>query len=206
MALTQQLTTVNELVERVSLLVWNGQSSAKGLARFLKEFRDSPRRSAQVGPFVENFCTRIFQWFVVAAAEDLGEDWKDGLVAISGGYRFMEVASYVGHLVERGLLNPELVRLHLIKPLTTHHYPSPNGPAETVRANAIYRLFYIAGDTLLRGLLEPEDVRVSGPRRLAPEGIIVSALTAFISGTKGVRQPCHECEVQCSLLPVWNAL
>ena len=160
LALTQQLTTIDELVERVSLLVWNGQSSAKGLAWFLKEFRDSPRRSPQARPFVENFCTRIFQWFVVASAEDLGEDWKDGLVAISGGYRFMEVASYVGHLVERGLLSPELVRLHLIKPLITHHYPSSNGPAETVRTNAICRLFYIAGDTLLRGLLEPEDVRV----------------------------------------------
>ena len=160
LALTQQLTTVDELAEGVSLLVWNNQSYAAGLARFLKEFRDSPRRSTQAKPFVENVCTRIFQWFVVASAEDLGEDWKDGLVAIGGGYRFMEVTSYIGHLVEHGLFSPELVRLHLIRSLTMHHYSSPNRPAETVRANAICRLFCIAGDVLLRGLLEPEDIRV----------------------------------------------
>ncbi|KAF9646652.1 hypothetical protein BDM02DRAFT_2983215 [Thelephora ganbajun] len=74
------------------------------------------------------------------------------------------MASFVGQLIECNLLNHELVRLHLIKPLTTHHvtthtYAVPNEPAK-VRAHAIHQLFLIAGDTLLRGLLESEDVRV----------------------------------------------
>ena len=159
-ALAQQLTTVDELVEQVSFLVWNGLRSCTSFSRFLREFRDSPRRSAQARSFVDDTCTRVFRWFVVASAEDLGENSNDGIVVISGGRGFMRVASYVGQLINYDLLSHELVRLHLIKPLITHHYPSPNGAAETVRANAICRLFSNAGDALLRGLLEPEDSRV----------------------------------------------
>ena len=73
----------------------------------------------------------------------------------------LEAASFVGHLIECGLLDHELVRLHLIKPLTTHDYLQPGKPEETVRVNAICQLFVAAGSTLVQGLLEPEDVRVS---------------------------------------------
>ena len=84
---------------------------------------------------------------------------NSGAVARNGGRGFIEAASFVGHLIECDLLDHELVRLHLIKPLTTHHYPRPGGPEETVRINAICRLFVTAGSALVQGLLEPEDVR-----------------------------------------------
>ena len=80
-------------------------------------------------------------------------------VATRGGYGFIEAASFVGNLIEYGLLDHELVQLHLIKPLTTHDYPEPGKPEETVRVHAICRLFVAAGSTLVQGLLEPEDVR-----------------------------------------------
>lgn len=160
LALTQQLTTVNELVEQVSFLAWTNHPSQAAFARFLKEFRDSPCRSTQARSFVDEFCTRAFWWFAAASAEDLemNGDAYNGMVASGGGWGFIEAASFVGHLIERGLLDSKLVRAHLIMPLTTHHYPNPEAPAEAVRANAICRLFLIAGDSLLQGLLEPEDV------------------------------------------------
>ena len=191
LALTQQFTTVDELVEQVSLLVWNGLRSCTSFSRFLREFRDSPRRSAQARSFVDNICTRVFRWFVAASAEDLGEDSNDGIAAIGGGNSFMRVALYVGQLIKCDLFSHELVRLHLIKPLITHHYPSPNGAAESIRANGICRLFWNAGDTLLRGLLEPEDSRVCleilGARLSRPGGV-----TGF-SNTN--------LEVQCAIHP-----
>lgn len=83
-----------------------------------------------------------------------------GTVASGGGYGFIEAASFVGHLVERGLLDHRLVRLHLIKPLTTHYYPRLEMPEETVKSKAVCRLFVVAGSTLVQGLLEPEDVQL----------------------------------------------
>ena len=84
----------------------------------------------------------------------------DGMVTRGGGYGFIELVSFVGHLVERSLLDHDLVRLHLIKPLTRHQYSRPGTPAETVRVKAIHRLFVATGSTLVQGLLEPEDVRI----------------------------------------------
>ena len=160
-ALTQELTTVDELIGRVSDLAWVGSrnGSHSSFARFLVEFRDSPRRSAQARSFVDGICTRIFRWFVAASADDLSRNWGHGRTARNGGNGFIEGASIVGHLIEHRLLDHQLVRLYLIKRLT-HHYPHPQGWARTVRAAAIYRLFAVAGNTLLRGVLEPEDVRV----------------------------------------------
>ena len=162
LALTQQFTTVDKLVEEVSSLPWTGSRSPASFTRFLKEFRNSPRRSAQARSFVDELCTRVFWWFAAASAEDLGMNNNEYINAIAryGGSGFIEAASFVGHLIECGLLDRELVRLHLIKPLTTHHYPSPETPSETVRDNAIRRLFVVAGSTLVQGLLEPEDIRV----------------------------------------------
>ena len=160
LALTQQLTTVDKLVEQVSILPWIGHHSPASVARFLKEFRDSPRRSAQARSFVDDLCTRVFRWFAAASTEDLGMNKYDGMVTRGGGYGFIELVSFVGHLVERSLLDHDLVRLHLIKPLTRHQYSRPGTPAETVRVKAIHRLFVATGSTLVQGLLEPEDVRI----------------------------------------------
>jgi hypothetical protein len=71
LALTQQLTTVDKLVEYVSDIAWTSHRSPASFARFLQEFRDSPRRSAQARSFVDDLCTRVFRWFIAASAEDL---------------------------------------------------------------------------------------------------------------------------------------
>jgi len=60
LALTQQLTTVDKLVEHVSTLPWTIHPSPASVGRFLKEFRDSPRRSAQAKSFVDDLSTRVF--------------------------------------------------------------------------------------------------------------------------------------------------
>ena len=75
----------------------------------------------------------------------------------------LHAASFVGHLIESGLLAREPVRRHLSKSLTTHYCNDDNGGdvlKRAVRANAIYKLFTVSGNTLLRGLLEPENVQV----------------------------------------------
>ena len=159
LALTQQFTTVDKLVEDISGLAWTTYRCSASFARFLKEFRDSPHRSTQARSFVDDLSTRVFCWFAAASAEDLAMAWQEDTVASGGGYGFVEAASFVGHLIDRGLLDHELVRLHLIKPLTTYYHPRFITPAEIVRANAIYRLFVAAGNTLVQGLLDPEDVR-----------------------------------------------
>ena len=84
-----------------------------------------------------------------------------GLVSKDGGYGFVRAASFVGHLIGRGLVDRELVRRHLCKPLTVHYY-SDSGDAQkqAIRANAIYELFTAAGNALLQGLLEPEDIQI----------------------------------------------
>ena len=174
-ALTQQLTTADKLVEEISSLAWTSHCSPASVGRFLKEFRDSSRRSTQAKYFVDGFCTRVFRWFAAASAEDLAMNEYSGTVANRGGCGFIEAASFVGHLIDCSLLDHALVRLHLIKPLTTHYYPQPRRPEGIVRVNAICRLFVAAGSTLVQGLLEPEDVRVCfeilGTQPSRPDGI-----------------------------------
>jgi len=79
----------------------------------------------------------------------------------SGGEGFIRAASFVGHLIEYGLLSQELLRQHLIKPLINHYDGDPRYIQDPVWANAIYQLFISAGSALFQGLLEPEDVRLS---------------------------------------------
>ena len=86
--------------------------------------------------------------------------WQKDTVAGGGGCGFVEAASFIGHLIEYDMLDHKLVRQHLVKPLTTHHYSQPGAPEELVRVYAVGRLFVAAGTPLLQGLLEPEDVRV----------------------------------------------
>ena len=159
-ALSQQFTTVAKLVEHVSAITWSGHKSPASLARFLKEFRDSPRRSPYAKSFVDELCTRAFLWFTAASMEDLAMDTYDRNVTKGGGCGFRDAASFVGNLIERDLLNHKLVRQHLIKFLTMHYYPSPGTHQEIVRINAIFQLFVVAGDVLVQGLLEPDDARV----------------------------------------------
>ena len=162
-ALTEHFTTTTDLVEGVSSVAWDDRGSHPHISRFLKEFREAPRRSEQMKAFVDELCLHILRWFSVASADDLGADRHMGLVSRGGGFGFIRAASFVGHLVECGLLGREPVRRHLSKPLMTHYYNDDNGNdvmKQVVRATAIYKLFAIAGNTLLQGFLKPEDVQV----------------------------------------------
>ena len=151
--LRERFVTVDELVEDVSYVAWEQGGSYESVARFLKEFPRAPRQSERAKSFVDRLPEHTLRWFAIAAAEDSYTGDNDSLVS-GGGPGFARAASFVGYLVEWGLLSPELVRQHLVKPLITHN--NNNGP----RANAIHQLFAAAGSTLLRGLLEPEDVQV----------------------------------------------
>ena len=159
-AFSQQFTTIAKLVEHVSAIVWAYNKSPESIARFLKEFRGSPRQSAHARSFVDELCTRAFWWFTAASAEDLDMSWRDKGVAKRGGSGFVDAAAFVGRLIECDLLNHNLVRQHLIKPLITHYYPNPGMPQEIVRTNAIFQLLFAAGNTLVEGLLEPDDARI----------------------------------------------
>jgi len=100
------------------------------------------------------------QRFAAASAETL-EPWKGtaiGKVGRWGGGGFVNAASFTGHLIERGLPDHDLVRRHLVKPLIAHHYVNADDVGRSFRAMAIYYLFVAAKDTLLQGLLEPEDI------------------------------------------------
>jgi len=149
--------TVGELVEEVSSRLWN--LGGPHVARFFKEFFDAPHRSEQARSFVDKLCERVLRWFAVASAEDLSPHY--GRVSKGGWNGLRRAASFVGHLIEYGLLGHDLVRRHLIKPLIAYHYASDsNSTMKSARASAIYQLFVAAGNTLLQGLLEPEDVQV----------------------------------------------
>ena len=72
----------------------------------------------------------------------------------------INTALSVGHLVERGLFNRELVRRHLVKPLITHRYvDGVKVHQKSFRAETIYHLLSTA-HTLLQGLLEPVDIEI----------------------------------------------
>jgi len=151
-------------VEQLSPLVWDGRNSESdaAAATFLKEFRDAPHRSEKARSFVDRLCSRVLLWFAAASAED-PTPWNGnnaGKVTRWGGGGLINTASSVGHLIERGLFNPELVRRHLVKPLITHHYTdNVKVHQKSFRTEAIYHLF-TAANTLLQGILEPEDVKV----------------------------------------------
>ena len=160
-ALTKQSVDAGDLVEKLSLLAWEGHTSetTTAIAKFLKEFRDVPHRSDQARSCIDRLCSRVLQWFAAASAEDLTpwDRYSTYYVAKGGGEGFVHAASFIGHLIERGVLDRDLVRCYLIKPLITHHYTGTGDVGGSFRAMAIYQLFVAARDTLL-GLLEPEDV------------------------------------------------
>lgn len=159
-ALEEHFMGVADLVDQISCVAWGNRGSHSDVSRFLKQFRDAPNRSEQSRSFVNALCLRVIRWFGVASSEDLGTSWPNGLVSEDGGPGFIRAASFVGHLIKHDLLDPKLVRRHIVKPLTAHHYTDRSDPKEqAVRAHAIYQLFGIAWNTLLQGLLEPEEVQ-----------------------------------------------
>ena len=157
--LSEQFTTTNDLAERISAVAWEDRGSHPDISRFLKEFRDASHRSEQARSFVDELCLYLLRWFAVASAEDLWTNWNGGLVSKCGGLGFMRAASFMGHLIESGLIGDEPVRRHIFKPLTNHYYNPENLWKQSVRANAIYKLFTAAGHTLLQGFLEPGEVQ-----------------------------------------------
>jgi hypothetical protein len=165
--ITEQFTTTEDLVERVSFVAWECDESRE-IARFFKEFRDAPHRSERMRSFVDELTTHVLRWFAIAAADDFASGYiSSNYYNHTYGYSchvpvtpgsdwtgFPRAASFVGHFIECGLLGHDLVRRHLIKPLIAHH------DYHDSRAKAIYNLFVVAGNTLLQGLLEPGDVQV----------------------------------------------
>lgn len=158
--LREELMTVDELVEGISLAAWDEGATYARVGRFLKEFRDAPHRSGQARSFVDKLYEHVLRWFAIASAENCFLSWDQGFVTMRGGNGFIRAASFIGHLIGDGLLDHDLVRRHLVKPLIAHHYTNGNDGGGAVRANAIYELFVAAGNTLLCGLFEPEDVQV----------------------------------------------
>ena len=157
--LRERFTTVDELVEGVSYIAWDGCKSHASIAWFFRGFRMASHRSEQAKTFVDELCGYILRWFAIVSVENLSRDRYFELVGKYTGNSFVAAASLVGHLIEQNLLSHELVRRHLIKPLIAHHHTDQDS-IQVLRASAIYQLFTVAGNTLLRGLLEPEDVQV----------------------------------------------
>ena len=162
--LREDFLTVDELVEEVSYVAWDANSGSFGsVGKFLKEFRDAPHRSEQARTFVTQMCSHVLRWFAIASVEGVWEAYwpTTPLVSSGGGPGFIRAASFVGYLIEWGLLGRELVQRHLTKSLTNHMHSNDtlaNSPG-AIRASAIYQLFTAAGNTLLQGLLKPDDVQ-----------------------------------------------
>ena len=155
--LREDFITVDELVEGASDLAWH---QGGPFASVLKEFHDSRHRSEQARTFVSQLCSHVLRWFAIASVEDLYDNSTSSYVSIGGRPGFLRAASFVGHLIKWELLSHELVRRHLTKSLTNHR--DDNGTTNfpgAVRAKAIYELFTTTGNTLLQGLLEPNDVQ-----------------------------------------------
>ena len=157
--LREHFVTVDELVRGVSGVGWGGGGSYASVARFFKEFYDAPHRSEQARSFVAQLCPYVLRWFAIASAEDIWPHFRPSISG-NGAPGFISAASFVGHLIDRGLLSHELVRRHLTKSLTNHHDNDDrtNSPG-AIRARAIYELFTAAGNTLLRGFLDPDDIQ-----------------------------------------------
>ena len=161
--LREEFLTVEELVEEVSYVAWNTNSrSFESVGKFLKEFYDAPHRSDQARTFVTRMCSHVLRWFAIASVEGVwNTNWGDGWLTSGGGPGFIRAASFVGYLIEWGLLSHELVQRHLTKPLTNYYGNDCRGQeySGAIRAAAVYELFTAAGNTLLQGLLEPDDVQ-----------------------------------------------
>jgi len=162
--LRERFMTVDELVEGVSYVAWEDGGSFANVGRFLKEFRNVPHCSEQARfDIVNRLCSHVLRWFAVASVEHHINPKQScgGIIASRGPTGFIRAASFVGHLIECGLLSHELVRQHLVKPLTDHYCGNTEDIGwHPVRGNAIYQLFIAAGNTLFQGVFEAEDAWV----------------------------------------------
>ena len=161
--LRERFMTVDELAEGVSYVAWEDGGSYASVGRFLKEFRDAPHSSEQARSFVTQLCPRVLRWFAIASVENLPGPTirSDAAISSGGGAGFSRAASFVGHLIDRGLLSDELIGKHLIKPLINHCDDDHDSRYwRRTRANGIYQLFIAAGNILFQGLFEAEDIRV----------------------------------------------
>lgn len=195
-ALAEHLTTIDELVKEISLVAWHVHVSYPTVARFLKEFRDAPHRSEQAKSFVDEFCPYVLQRFAVASAGYLSVDPGRSLRqdATKGGEGFIGAATFVGYLIEWDLLSSDLVRRHLVKPLIAHHYyENRDDDQRSFRAIAIFQLFTAAKNSLLQGLLEPEDVQ-------ACFKTLDTKITVKVKGIVGPNAA--ELNVRCSTSPI----
>src|SRR5258708_17931490 len=61
--LREDFSTVDELVEGVLYVAWDGGGSFASVGRFLEEFRDAPHRSEEARTFVTRMCTHVLRWF-----------------------------------------------------------------------------------------------------------------------------------------------
>ena len=64
--LREDFATVDELVEGVSDVGWDGGGSYANVARFFKEFYDAPHRSEQGRSFVSQLCPFVLRRFAIA--------------------------------------------------------------------------------------------------------------------------------------------
>ena len=201
-AFAEHSTTVEDLLGEVAVVAWVSHNSHASVARFLKEFQDAPHRSEKAKSFVDRLCFHVLRWFAAASAESLSiprpGDWDTDKVAIGGGGGFIHAASFVGHLIEWDLLSHELVRRHLVKPLIAHLYTDKDDVPKSVRAMAIYRLFVVARNTLLQGLLEPEDVKVCF--KALETKISLQGVVGPDAATLNVRCSAHLCASRRNLL------
>jgi hypothetical protein len=163
--LCEGFITVDELVEGVSGVAWKDvQGSHANVGRLLREFSDAPRRSVQARSFVSQLSLYTLRWFAIASIENIGKYpngyYVGGSISSGAESGFINAASFIGYLIKWGLLSRQLVQRHLTKPLTSHldNDVYEESPGAT-RAKVVYQLLTVAGDTLLQGLLGPDDVQ-----------------------------------------------
>ena len=217
-SVTRERVNAGDLVEQLSSVAWgtdkppddksdqpnwsewdSTHSSDTDITRFLKEFRDAPHRSEQARSFVDKFCEHVLRWFAAASAEGLKIWYRSDTnrVARWGGEGFIRAASFVGHLIEWGLFSYEFTRRHLVKPLIAIHYTDSDVLEKFFRPMAIYQLFVVARDTLLQGLLGPEDIQACFKALDAEVGISITLPGGLIR----VGPDAAKIKVQCSDCP-----
>ena len=106
--LTGWFTTIfDHLEEGVLSVAWESRGSHLDISRSLREYRDAPHRSGQTRPVVDELCLRVLRWFTVASAEDLWKSWQTNPVSKRGRPGFVYASSFLGRLIECGLVGRE---------------------------------------------------------------------------------------------------
>ena len=162
--LSEKLLTVDELVKGVSDIAWGKPTCSEILAKLLKELYDGPHQSEDIKSFVNTFFSDAVRKISTALLANvlLGK-------TISPDVEYAVV--FVGHLTALGLLSPQLVEFHLIRPLTLDNDGEPkigiDGNActlwcsnKTSRNMLLWKLFSAAGEQLVQGILKTEDVKI----------------------------------------------